>query len=204
MAHKIYLYSKPIRLWHWLNALFFLLLIITGISMQYADPNNNLVPFNLAVTWHNIGAFGVIGAWILYIIINRFTWNRKFYKLEKGDLSHNLVAQFRYYTFGMFKGKTTPFPVNENRKFNPLQKITYIAVMYVFLPLLILTGIALFFPELIPVQIMKVSGILIVAVTHSATGFLLSLFMILHIYLCTVGKTATTNFKSMATGYHES
>ncbi len=60
-----------------------------------------------------------------------------------------LILQVKYYLFGVFKGEKPPFPENENRKFNPLQKVTYIAVMYVATPLVILSGIALLFPEII-------------------------------------------------------
>lgn len=204
MSHRLYLYSKPIRFWHWLNAAFFLLLIVTGISMQYADPDSTLIPFRTAVTLHNIGAFGVVGCFIIYVLINRFTWNRKFYNFEKGDYSTNLKLQFQFYVRDIFKHKPAPFPVNENRKFNPLQKFTYVAVMYIGLPLLILTGIGLFFPSIILPKFLTINGILFTAVTHSAVGFLISLFMILHIYLCTIGTTYTSTFRSMITGYHES
>jgi len=36
----MYLYPKWIRLWHLFNALLFILLIVTGISMQYTGRNN--------------------------------------------------------------------------------------------------------------------------------------------------------------------
>ena len=39
--------------------------------------------------------------------------------------------------------------VDEENKFNPLQKITYVIVIYLLMPLLILSGFALLFPEII-------------------------------------------------------
>ena len=33
-AEKVYLHPLPVRVWHWLNALGFLLLIITGFQLQ--------------------------------------------------------------------------------------------------------------------------------------------------------------------------
>ncbi len=55
----MYLYPKWIRAWHLLNAVMFLILIITGISMQYTDKENAayVVGFAKAVKWHNFAAF---------------------------------------------------------------------------------------------------------------------------------------------------
>ena len=33
----MYLYPKWIRVWHVLNAMLFLIIIVTGLSMQYTD-----------------------------------------------------------------------------------------------------------------------------------------------------------------------
>ena len=41
---RIYLYPIWIRLWHALNALMFLVLIITGISLHYATAGIQLYP----------------------------------------------------------------------------------------------------------------------------------------------------------------
>ena len=37
---KMYLYPKWIRIWHLLNALMFIVLIVTGLSMQYTGKEN--------------------------------------------------------------------------------------------------------------------------------------------------------------------
>lgn len=65
MAEKIYLYPIWLRVWHGINALVILLLIITGISMQYSNPEYPFIRFDLAVSIHNI--CGVILA-INYVI----------------------------------------------------------------------------------------------------------------------------------------
>ena len=54
MAHKEYLYPIWVRMWHWLNALLCLLLILTGLSMQYASVDGGLIRFDTAVTIHNL------------------------------------------------------------------------------------------------------------------------------------------------------
>ena len=46
---RIYLYPKWIRLWHVTNALMFILLIVTGISLHYSTAENSLIPFQISV-----------------------------------------------------------------------------------------------------------------------------------------------------------
>ncbi len=113
-----------------------------------------------------------------------------------------VMKQFRYYSFGIFKHENAPYPISIERKFNPLQKISYVIIMYVLMPIVILTGVALFLPDILPSKIFGASGIHIIDLLHITTGFILSIFMIVHIYFCTIGKTPLANFKSMFDGYH--
>jgi thiosulfate reductase cytochrome b subunit len=39
---------------------------------------------------------------------------------------------------------------------------------------------------------------------HVISAFIISMFMFIHIYFCTIGKTAVSNFKSLVDGYQES
>ena len=36
-SERIYLHPLPVRIWHWINALGFVLLILTGVQIRYAD-----------------------------------------------------------------------------------------------------------------------------------------------------------------------
>ena len=218
MKNKLYLYPKWIRLWHVLNALMFIVLIATGLSMQYAGAAGWLLSagsetdasagfflmnFSAAVKWHNVTALILSANFLIFIIGNLFTPNGKYYIPEEKGLMRNLYLQGRYYAYGLFKKEEHPFPVTLNRKFNPLQKISYMLVMYVGMPLLIITGLAMLFPEVVADKIFNVSGLLVNDLIHVTIGFILSLFMIIHIYLCTLGDKASTLFKSMISGYHE-
>ena len=204
MSHKLYLYPKWLRLWHLLNALMFIVLIATGISMQYTDKETTalILPFDWSVRWHNIAAIVLVINYMIYVIGNRTTKNNKHYKLEKKGLLNDLMIQFKYYASGMFKGEKHPFPVTEKRKFNPLQKVTYVLAMYVAVPLLIISGIGLLFPEITIKMFLGVSGLILTDVLHITMGFFLSVFMILHIYTCTLGAKPTSLFWGMISGYH--
>jgi thiosulfate reductase cytochrome b subunit len=202
MADGIYFYPVWIRIWHWINALMFLCLIITGLSMQYSTPGYPIIRFDIAVSIHNIAGIVVTLAYFIFVIGNMVTSNGKFYKFKLSEIFEQLRKQFMYYTFGIFKHEQAPFPISENRKFNPLQKVSYVFAMYSFLPLLIITGLGLLFPEVIISKVFGISGIHLTDLIHIITGFVLSVFMIIHIYFCTIGKTASSNFKSMINGWH--
>jgi thiosulfate reductase cytochrome b subunit len=200
----MYLYPKWIRVWHLINAAMFLILIVTGISMQYTDKENAsyVVGFAKAVKWHNFAAIVLVLNYIFFVTGNLLTKNGRYYRIGRKDFMSDLGKQFKYYSVGMFKGEKHPFPVTEERKFNPLQKLTYILAMYVAVPLLIISGIGLLLPEITIKTFFGVSGLILTDILHIIMGFFLSIFMIIHIYTCTLGAKPTSLFWGMISGYH--
>jgi thiosulfate reductase cytochrome b subunit len=200
----MYLYSKWIRVWHLINAAMFLILIVTGISMQYTDKENAsyVVGFTKAVKWHNFAAIILVLNYIIFVTGNLLTNNGRYYRTGRKDFLSNLTKQFNYYSRGMFKGEKHPFPVTEERKFNPLQKLTYILAMYVAFPLLIISGIGLLLPEITIKTFFGISGLILTDILHITMGFFLSIFMVIHIYTCTLGAKPTSLFWGMISGYH--
>lgn len=203
MTQKIYYYPVWLRLWHALNAVLIILLILTGISMQYSQVNSPFIRFDIAVLLHNLSGVILTISYFVFLTGNIFTSNGKHYRLKMKGLGIKLMKQFRYYAFGVFKGEESPYPVNEKRKFNPLQKVSYVSTMYLALPLLFITGFALLFPEFILKSLFGFSGIFLTAQLHIVMGFFVSLFLIIHIYVSTMGKTPGSNFKSMINGWQE-
>ena len=200
--HKIYLYPKWVRVWHGINALAILLLIVTGISMQYSDLNQP-IRFDRAVLIHNICGSMLALNYLYFLIANILTGNMKAYIFNMKGLADRMIIQSKYYLFGYFKDEPKPFPISKKEKFNPLQKLAYTSTMYVLVPLVILTGIGLLFPEVIFEQIFHSSGIQVTAITHASLGFFISIFLIIHLYVASVVKHPLRNYKSIITGYHE-
>ena len=201
--HKLYLYPVWIRLWHALNALMCLILIITGLSMQFSGPRVALVKFDAAVSIHNIAGIILTVNYAIFFIGNLFMYNGKYYQMEFRGLWTRLLRQFTHYLIGVFRKDPAPFPVTAENKFNPLQQFSYVFVMYLFVPLVFITGWAMLFPKTIPVTVLGGSGLHITDFLHILSGFAISVFMIIHIYFCTMGKTPASNFKSIVNGYHE-
>jgi thiosulfate reductase cytochrome b subunit len=202
----MYLYPKWIRAWHIINALMFLILIVTGLSMQYTDKGNSsyMVGFAKAVRVHNFAALILTASYVVFILGNAIMKNGRYYRIERKNFRSDLTKQLRYYAFGMFRGEKHPFPVTMERKFNPLQKFSYVLAMYVGMPLLIISGIVLLFPEIAINNFMGMSGLVLNDVLHISTGFFLSIFMIIHIYTCTLGAKPSSLFWGMISGYHQS
>ena len=170
--------------------------------MQYSNPDVPLIRFDLAVNLHNISGVIVTAIYFLFLFCNIFSKNGKYYKIEKEDLTNRMKLQFKYYTKEIFSHTDPPFPVTKERKFNPLQKITYVVSMYIFMPLIIITGWALLFPEATLDKVFGTSGLLLTDMFHIIIGFLLSVFMIVHIYFATISHSPGGNFRAMITGWH--
>lgn len=185
------------------NALFFIVLLVSGISMQYSNPTYPLLPFDMAVSSHNVAGIGITVAYVFFVICFVFSPNRKYYYFRIKGLRRALLKQIQYYTFGVFKGENPPFPITEDQKFNPLQKVTYIGIIFILFPVLIVTGLSLLIPELIVDNVFGIGGTLLTALLHAASGFLVSMFLIIHLYFATMGATFMSNFKSIINGYHE-
>lgn len=201
--NRIYLYPIWLRLWHIINALNIILLIASGISLHYTDPSNGLIPFAVSVAIHNTCAIIVTFAYALYLLGNILSGNGRYYTGWWTDLKKNIMPQIRFYISGIFKKEKHPFPINLSRKFNPLQKISYVFIMFVGLPLIIISGMGLLFPDIIVINAFGLSGLAITDYLHQIIGFLISIFLLIHIYTCTLGDKPGTLFKSIINGYHE-
>jgi thiosulfate reductase cytochrome b subunit len=172
--------------------------------MQYTNPDNPFIRFDIAVSMHNISGITLTINYLFFLLGTFITPNGKYYKLSLKGLTGRLIKQFTYYTFGIFKHEKPPFPVTKECKFNPLQQFTYVIAMFVLVPIVIITGWAMLYPEYTLTQIFGVSGLTLTDFVHVIIGFFVSFFMFIHVYFCTIGATFVSNFRSMITGFHES
>ncbi len=202
MSKKVYLYPLWLRIWHWANAFLYLILILTGISLHYSDTGSLLIPFSVSVLIHNISGVLLTLLYLIYAILNITSGNYKFYLPKLKTLLSDIKRQIKFYMFGIFDKERHPFPVNEKNKFNPMQKLSYLAIMFIFTPMIIISGWLLMFPELAPDEVFGMGGVWPMALLHIITGYILSIFMFVHIYLGTTGHTAFDLFKAMITGWN--
>ena len=171
--------------------------------MQYSNPDQPLISFPVSVKLHNICGIGLTINYLLFLTGNIISGNGKNYQIQLKGMLKRVRIQLRFYMWGYFRREKPPFPVTEERKFNPLQALSYATAMYIGLPVLFITGWGLLFPEAVLERIFGLSGLLITDLLHVIAGFLMSVFMCIHIYLCSVGSSPKSKFRSILTGWEE-
>ena len=75
--------------------------------------------------------------------------------------------------------------------------------MFFIFPLITITDIIMFFPEYIPSKILKINGTILIDILHVIGGFIISIFLVIHLYFSTTGTKIGSHFRSIITGWHE-
>ena len=179
------LYPLWLRAWHGLHALCFLVLGATGLSLHYNGEWFAVLRFDIAIRLHDSSGIALIALYVLFVVANAKS-NMRHYSLPR-PIVGSLLRQLRWYLKGMFNGDPRPFPRARTKKLNPLQSATYLVVMYALTPASVMSGIALMVPQFAPERVAGAGGVWPMALLHLATGWGLSLFLLLHIYMVTTG-----------------
>jgi thiosulfate reductase cytochrome b subunit len=201
---RVYLHPAPVRAWHWLNALGFLVLIFTGFQIRYADLFS-LMSFEKAVHLHNWVGIAVIVNWFLwffyYISSDRITNYHP--DLDAANFFQRYFRQADFYARGIFMGEKRPHDVNPHDKFNPMQKLTYQFVMFITAPVTFLTGLMMWDVERFRGLIDLVGGMRVVNTVHVLMFILFVFFIFLHAYMGVLGPKPSSHYKEMFTGWEE-
>ena len=198
----VYVHPAPVRVWHWINAVGFIILIITGIQIRFAE----IVDwFSLeeAIQLHNYVGFVVIAAYALWVSFYFGTMKIRIYFPNPRNFVPNAISQIKYYGLGIFKGDPNPHHMTPNNKFNALQQNAYLGIMFVFLPAQMISGLFLWRVKRFENYIEFIGGIKIVSTIHVLLFFFFTAFVLVHMYLATLGHTPLAHFKAMFTGYEE-
>jgi thiosulfate reductase cytochrome b subunit len=205
MGKNFYHYPVWVRLWHLGNAVLCLFLIVTGFIMYLYDPVTDVADrYQRAVSIHRVCGVLLTISYIGFFFGNLFTDNGKHYRTTLQGLGKRLWQQTRYYVLGSLRGEEAPFPVDSNRKFNPLQQVTYTGLMYLVLPLLFITGWILLFPSFILTLFPGFNGLAFSDTFHIILGGLVIIFLAVHLVLSFTGKPPLHNLRSIITGWKES
>jgi thiosulfate reductase cytochrome b subunit len=204
MGHvkSIYIHPAPVRVWHWLNAFFCIVLVITGLQLRFAEIFT-LLALQDAVKLHNYAGFGLIANYGLWVAFYFGTGKIRVYLPDPRSLVQKAIAQTKYYGSGIFKGEENPHQVTPSSKFNVLQQQAYISIMFLFLPAQMISGLFLWRIKNFEQYITLLGGIKIVDTFHVLIFYFFASFMMVHAYLATLGHTPTAHYKAMFTGYEE-
>ena len=194
-----FVYPLPIRLFHWINALCFLLLLWTGLGIHHEG-----LPFvpalETAAFIHNRTAYALMANFAAFLLYAVTTGDIRQYLPHGPGIGGRIVSQARYYLYGMFTGSAKPFAVSREQRFNPLQQITYLIVFILGMPALILSGVLLLLPESVTAAIAQRESL---ATAHYCLAVAYGLFLVAHLYLATTGDRIGSLVSGMITGYHE-
>jgi thiosulfate reductase cytochrome b subunit len=198
-TRQVYIYKKYERFWHWAQAFLILFLALTGFEIHGSF---SLFGFENAVNYHNKAAWALI-ILIIFTIFWHFTtgeWRQYI------PTTQNLRAQTAYYVTGIFRNAPHPTKKTLLSKLNPLQRLVYLALKILFIPVMVVSGLAYLFyryPKDGAIQSLGLDSVEWIAWVHTLGAYVLVAFVIVHVYLITTGHTLTSNLRAMITGWEE-
>jgi len=192
----IYMYSRYERFWHWLQALLIIVLLVTGLEIHGAF---RLLGFEKAVAYHNyLGLTWLVAfAFFVFWVFTTGEWRQYIPTTRK------MLSVLRYYSYGIFRGEPHPVPKRKDAKHNPLQRLTYLSLAAMLLPLQMTTGFlywgynswADWGLDWLPLEV--------IALIHMAGAFAILQFLVIHLYMTTTGHTIFVHVRAMITGWEE-
>jgi thiosulfate reductase cytochrome b subunit len=194
-----YVYKGFERFWHWSQAALILFLALTGFEIHGSLA---FFGFEHAVAYHSAAAVAllVLVAFAIFWHLTTGEWRQYVPTLE------NLREQAEYYAVGIFRSAPHPTRKSALRKLNPLQRLVYLALKVLVIPIVATSGVLYLFyryPQRHGIEALDVRGLEAIAVLHTAGAFLLVAFLVGHVYLITTGHTVTSNLKAMITGWED-
>jgi thiosulfate reductase cytochrome b subunit len=197
---RVYMYTAYERLWHWIQAAAIFMLVFTGLIIHKPDVFG-LFSFPYVVQVHNIMGFLLLTDAFLALFYHLTSGKvRQFIPQPRGFFGQ-MITQALFYLRGIFKGEAHPFAKRPEQKLNPLQQITYVALLNVLLPLQIITGTLMWGAQRWPELAARLGGLPALAPAHSLIAWLFASFIVLHIYLSTTGHSVLGNIQAMVDGW---
>ena len=195
--HRIYIYKRYERFWHWSQAALIIVLMLTGFEIHGVY---SLMGFEDAVDLHTLAAWTLVVIWV-FTIFWQFTtgeWRQYIPSLK------NVTAMALYYTVGIFKEMPHPFRKTVVQKHNPLQRLAYLALLAFISPMIWGSGLLyLFYADWARLGLDQYLSLEIVALVHTLGAFMITAFFFIHVYLTTTGHTVFAHIKAMITGWED-
>jgi thiosulfate reductase cytochrome b subunit len=202
---KIYLTPTPVRIWHWLNALGIITLCLTGLQIRFPEYANIFGTYKAAITLHDVAGVTVSISFFLWFFYYLFVARSlvKLYIPNLDDIKRGIFGQAFFYFFAYFLGRQNPHTATPDSKFNAIQKLSYLFIMFLLLPLEIVSGLLMM--NIAPLRgwIVMIGGITFLADVHYLIACSFFAFLCVHIYMATLGHTPFSHFRQMWTGWEE-
>jgi thiosulfate reductase cytochrome b subunit len=193
-----------VRLWHGLTALLFVVLTLTGVVLHFAAPGLTVIDYAVATSLHDISGILLAVFYGIHLIFLFGTGYWRHYLPARQGLWRRVKEQVVHYSIGLGRDEPRVAPSPGQARFNALQQLAYLIVVFGLLPLLIVTGLLyLYYPAYVPNTVLGLAGLWPVALVHYAAGILGTIYLMVHIYLATVGPNAGASLRLMTVGREE-
>ena len=199
---RVYMYTFYERLWHWLQTLAILILLVTGLVIHKPEMFG-FMSFRGVVVVHNIVAAILVANAALALFYNLASGDIQRFIPEPRGFFNQAIGQVKYYIGGIFSGDGHPFEKRREDRLNPLQKITYFGILNVLLPAQVLTGILMWGVKVWPEAADALGGLAVLGPLHSLVAWLFATFIVAHVYLTTTAHEPMAGIRSMIMGWDE-
>jgi thiosulfate reductase cytochrome b subunit len=196
---KVNIYKGFERFWHWSQASLIIFLAVTGFEVHGSF---SIFGFEKAAAFHRTASWMLIGLLIFAIFWHITTGEWRQYIPTTKQLKDQVI----FYLSGIFKGEHHPTQKTELSKLNPLQRLVYLGFKIILIPVTTTSGILYMLYKTIDQNnliVIEDYPLESIAFWHTLGAILLMVFLIVHVYMTTTGKTPTSNINAMITGYEE-
>ncbi len=193
---NIYLYTRYERFWHWLQTILILLLLVTGFEINGLF---SLFGFKVASEIHNTAgiAWLIAFAFFIFWLFTTGEWRQYIPTTKK------MLLVIRYYSYGIFRGESHPVPKKRDAKHNPLQRLVYLSLAALLLPVQMATGLVYWGYNSWAGWGLSGLSLTVVAAIHLAGAFAILSFLVIHLYMITTGHTLFAHTRAMISGWEE-
>ena len=199
---RVHMYDAYERLWHWLQAIAILTLLFTGLIIH--KPHFfGMFSFPYVVNVHNVLGFILLINAAMALFYHLASGQIRQYLPEPKNFIRRAMSQAMYYSKGIFAGAAHPLEKTKTNKLNPLQQITYLAILNILLPAQIITGVLIWGLQRWPNIAAELGGLPVLALVHTLVAWAFATFIVMHVYLTTTGHSPTAGIKSMIGGFDD-
>jgi thiosulfate reductase cytochrome b subunit len=174
-------------------------IVLMGTGMAVHAGSRWPIALPAAVTAHNASAVVLMVNAFLSLFHHLTTLAIRQFIPHPHGLLERTLDHLEYQSRGIFLGD--PHPHHPGHKLNPLQQVTYLALLAILFPFQIVTGLLIWAVGHWPSVGAAAGGLQIVAPLHNLGAWLFLAFFVLHAYLVTTGHTVGAHLRSMITGW---
>ena len=212
-------HSAVVRITHWINAFSFLVLVVSGVAILLAHPR---------LYWGETGSVGtpsLIDLPLPFVLVGQSGWGRSLHFVSAWAC---VLTGFFYVLSGLlmqhFRRDLLPLtgdlawePLSrtvlnhmqlkwpteeESPTYNVLQRLVYLAVIFILFPLIVATGLAMSpaITSVVPALVKVFGGYESARTVHFVLASSLVIFLVVHIAMVSLTGFAS-RMRAMITGY---